>query len=205
MKCSLLRDSLVTMVAPRVSLSSMPKRPPASSGESMMTERQKASKVLTWTCFDLSLSLSTTSSGYVLRRASWSDSLSLMRSSISLAALFVNVSRSTSFGSTSFLAMRLTYLVTMVSVFPVPGPASTTMVPSSVSAMILWDSFGPSLIGIILLDGEDLAGAGLEVVAVTAVDPGLRRKVVGGSLHGLGVHPVDGFQEVVKHLPGDLH
>ena len=83
------------MVAPRDSLSSIPKSSPASSGESIMTDRQNESNVLACTSLDSSC----------MPR---SDSAFFMRSSISLAALRVNVSSRTSLGETSSLEIRLT-------------------------------------------------------------------------------------------------
>ena len=93
-KCCLLSVSLLEIAAPRESLSSIPNRAPASSGASIMTDRQNESKVLVCTSLD----------SLCIPR---SDRAFFMRSSISLAALRVNVSSSTSLGDTSSREIRL--------------------------------------------------------------------------------------------------
>ena len=90
----------------------------------MTTERQKASNVFTCTSLDFS-----SIPGTDLRRA-------LMRCSISEAAFLVKVIIRMFPGLTSSFPRSFTYLSTIVCVFPVPGPASTTTIPSRVSIIL---------------------------------------------------------------------
>ena len=186
-KYTLFRVSFSSILTEWESLSSIPNRNPAFSGDSITIDVQNASNVFTWTSLESSI-------------MPLAAILPLMRSSISLAALRVNVSMRTSLGPTSSLDTRFRYLLTMVCVFPVPGPASTTIMPSRVSAMRLCDSLS-SLIGIILPVGggteEYRPGAHQEVwtfaashVAVGGCRQGCRHL----HEHGL-MHPVQRVEE----------
>ena len=81
---------LVVILALGVSLSFIPKKSPTWSGESRTIDRQNESNVVAWTCLD--------SFNLFLE-----FSRDLILSSISAAALLVNVSRMTSPGETSGL------------------------------------------------------------------------------------------------------
>ena len=119
----MFRVSFCTNLAFLVSVTSLKsKNSLTNSGASNTIRRHRESKVDALTSFNASLYL--LSSGPFLTSFNFRVIAARIRSRISAAALFVNVTMSTFLGSAP-LSMILRYLSTTVDVFPVPGPAST--------------------------------------------------------------------------------